>query len=66
MDGIVKDCFGNDSMFLEALKDSFGSFLNFQPNKAAEIIAKFVDSKLRISSKVTDAPCHVYSANYVY
>ncbi|KAG2187482.1 hypothetical protein INT44_005171 [Umbelopsis vinacea] len=48
---IVKECFNNDIMFLDALKDSFTSFLNFQPNKAAEIIAKFVDSKLRNSSK---------------
>jgi cullin 4 len=52
MDQIVKESFRYDSMFLDALKDSFTSFLNFQPNKAAEIIAKFVDSKLRNSSKV--------------
>jgi cullin-4 len=60
MDMIVKDCFSNDTMFLDALKDSFISFLNFQPNKAAEIIAKFVDSKLRNSSKVprTTLQCH--------
>ncbi|KAH8555429.1 Cullin-domain-containing protein [Umbelopsis sp. PMI_123] len=51
MDSTMKGCFNNDTMFLDALKDSFASFLNFQPNKAAEIIAKFVDSKLRNSSK---------------
>ncbi|KAJ2960630.1 hypothetical protein NQZ79_g4083 [Umbelopsis isabellina] len=39
----------------DALKDSFTSFLNFQPNKAAEIIARFVDSKLRNSSKQKDS-----------
>jgi cullin-4 len=54
MDSTVKGCFNNDTMFLDALKDSFASFLNFQPNKAAEIIAKFVDSKLRNSSKVVE------------
>lgn len=52
MDQLVKQSFGNDQLFLDALKDSFTSFLNFQPNKAAEIIARFVDSKLRNSSKV--------------
>lgn len=61
MDSIVIGCFNNDIMFLDALKDSFTSFLNFQPNKAAEIIAKFVDSKLRSSSKVI-----VFSSRVLY
>ncbi|KAG2176227.1 hypothetical protein INT43_005461 [Umbelopsis isabellina] len=55
MDQLVKQGFCNDQLFLDALKDSFTSFLNFQPNKAAEIIARFVDSKLRNSSKQKDS-----------
>jgi cullin 4 len=62
MDLIVKECFNKDIMFLDALKDSFTSFLNFQPNKAAEIIAKFVDSKLRNNSKVANFLSHIPTA----
>jgi hypothetical protein len=66
MDSIVKACFNNDIMFLDALKDSFTSFLNFQPNKAAEIIAKFVDSKLRNSSKVVDILSRLFTGKSSY
>ena len=41
---------GNDK-FVTALKDAFESYINQRQNKPAEMIAKFVDSKLRAGNK---------------
>ncbi|KAI8145398.1 Cullin-domain-containing protein [Fennellomyces sp. T-0311] len=51
LDEIVRDCFHNDDMFLHALKDSFETFVNSRRAKPAELLAKFIDSKLRANSK---------------
>ncbi|KAI9267908.1 Cullin family-domain-containing protein [Phascolomyces articulosus] len=51
LDEIVRDCFNNDEMFLNALKESFEAFVNSRRAKPAELLAKFIDSKLRASSK---------------
>ncbi|KAG2216875.1 hypothetical protein INT45_009406 [Circinella minor] len=51
LDEIVHDCFDNDDMFLNALKESFEAFVNSRRSKPAELLAKFIDSKLRASSK---------------
>jgi len=51
LDRIVQVCFLNNEKFVVALKDSFESFINQRQNKPAEMIAKFVDSKLRAGNK---------------
>lgn len=51
LDRIVRGCFMNNDKFAVALKDSFESFINQRQNKPAEMIAKFVDSKLRAGNK---------------
>ena len=50
-DRIVTKCFLNNDKFAVALKDSFESFINTRQNKPAEMIAKFVYSKLRAGNK---------------
>jgi len=51
LDSILRDCFKNNEKFVVSLKDSFESFINQRQNKPAEMIAKFVDSKLRAGNK---------------
>lgn len=51
MDNIVELCFRNNDKFVTALKDSFEAFINTRQNKPAEMIAKFVDSKLKAGNK---------------
>ncbi|GAA5805708.1 hypothetical protein HPULCUR_011232 [Helicostylum pulchrum] len=51
LDNILKNCFDNDKLFQNALKESFEYFMNTRGNKPAEMIARFVDSKLKISAK---------------
>ena len=51
LDRIVTKCFLNNDKFAVALKDSFESFINTRQNKPAEMIAKFVYSKLRAGNK---------------
>ncbi|MPC15121.1 Cullin-4B [Portunus trituberculatus] len=51
MDGIVSECFSSSDKFVLALKEAFEHFINQRLNKPAELIAKFVDSKLRAGNK---------------
>lgn len=51
LDTILEKCFKSNEKFIVALKDSFESFINQRQNKPAEMIAKFVDSKLRAGNK---------------
>jgi len=51
LDNILKSCFRNNEKFVTSLKDAFESFINQRQNKPAEMIAKFVDSKLRAGNK---------------
>ena len=51
LDNILKCCFQNNDKFVTSLKDAFESFINQRQNKPAEMIAKFVDSKLRAGNK---------------
>jgi len=51
LDIILEECFKNNEKFVTALKDSFEAFINQRQNKPAEMIAKFVDSKLRAGNK---------------
>lgn len=51
MDQVVNECFQKQEKFVYSLKDGFEYFINRRPNKPAELIAKFIDSKLRAGNK---------------
>uniref|UniRef100_A0A183CMK0 Cullin domain-containing protein n=1 Tax=Globodera pallida TaxID=36090 RepID=A0A183CMK0_GLOPA len=51
LDTVITDCFSSNEKFLHTLKDSFDFFINTRANKIAELIAKFMDSKLRTGNK---------------
>ena len=51
MDQIIKNCFQGNDKFINGMKESFENFINARVNKPAELIAKFVDTKLRAGNK---------------
>lgn len=51
MDRVVNECFQKQEKFVYSLKEGFEYFINRRPNKPAELIAKFIDSKLRAGNK---------------
>ncbi|KAI4891024.1 hypothetical protein NFI96_013882 [Prochilodus magdalenae] len=51
MDNVAHRCFQRNETFINAMKEAFESFINKRPNKPAELIAKYVDSKLRAGNK---------------
>ncbi|TKY88216.1 hypothetical protein EX895_002926 [Sporisorium graminicola] len=51
IDAIVSSGFQRDGDFVNAQKDSFEVFVNKRENKPAELIAKFLDAKLRSGNK---------------
>ncbi|CDS01036.1 related to cullin 4A [Sporisorium scitamineum] len=51
IDAIVSSGFQSDGEFVNAQKDSFEVFVNKRENKPAELIAKFLDAKLRSGNK---------------
>ncbi|KAK3763752.1 hypothetical protein RRG08_065716 [Elysia crispata] len=51
IDFVITKCFGKNEKFINAMKESFESFINQRQNKPAELIAKYVDSKLRAGNK---------------
>ena len=51
MDVVVNNCFLKEDKFYNSLKEAFEQFINQRPNKPAEMIAKFVDSKLKAGNK---------------
>lgn len=51
IDTIVSSGFKRDGEFVNAQKDSFEVFVNKRENKPAELIAKFLDAKLRSGNK---------------
>lgn len=51
MDNIVCTCFKKNDKFSNSLREAFEHFINQRANKPAELIAKFVDSKLRAGNK---------------
>lgn len=51
MDNIVCVCFKKNDKFTNSLREAFEYFVNQRANKPAELIAKFVDSKLRAGNK---------------
>lgn len=51
MDNVVSICFQKNEKFGNSLKEAFEHFINQRANKPAELIAKFVDCKLRAGNK---------------
>ncbi|CAH1781894.1 unnamed protein product [Owenia fusiformis] len=51
MDTIIAVCFQKNEKFVNAMKESFEHFINQRQNKPAELIAKYVDFKLRAGNK---------------
>uniref|UniRef100_A0A8C0FB29 Cullin-4A n=1 Tax=Bubo bubo TaxID=30461 RepID=A0A8C0FB29_BUBBB len=51
VDHIIEVCFQRNEKFINLMKESFETFINKRPNKPAELIAKYVDSKLRAGNK---------------
>ncbi|XP_074658437.1 cullin-4B-like [Tubulanus polymorphus] len=51
VDNIVTVCFMQNEKFINSMKESFESFINQRQNKPAELIAKYVDTKLRAGNK---------------
>lgn len=51
MDFIVNTCFDHNEKFMNSLREAFEFFINQRSNKPAELIAKYVDMKLRAGNK---------------
>lgn len=51
MDKVVNECFKKQERFIYSLKEAFEHFINQRPNKPAELIAKYIDSKLKAGNK---------------
>lgn len=51
LDHIVSTCFQRNDKFLYSMREAFEYFINQRQNKPAELIAKFVDVKLRAGNK---------------
>ncbi|KAK3094652.1 hypothetical protein FSP39_004482 [Pinctada imbricata] len=50
-DNVICVCFAKNEKFINIMKESFEAFINQRQNKPAELIAKYVDSKLRAGNK---------------
>eukprot|EP00854_Cymbomonas_tetramitiformis_P000968 gene968-1486_t len=51
LDRVQSDSFFSNESFANSLKDAFENFINFRQNRPAELIAKFIDAKLRMGNK---------------
>ncbi|XP_050344981.1 cullin-4A isoform X1 [Nymphalis io] len=51
LDNVVSTCFQRNDRFLYSMREAFEYFINQRQNKPAELIAKFVDLKLRAGNK---------------
>uniref|UniRef100_A0A7N4PHA9 Cullin-4B n=1 Tax=Sarcophilus harrisii TaxID=9305 RepID=A0A7N4PHA9_SARHA len=51
VDYITEISFMKNERFVNATKEAFETFINKRPNKPAELIAKYVDSKLRAGNR---------------
>eukprot|EP00743_Colponemidia_sp_Colp-15_P004129 GILK01004457.1.p1 GENE.GILK01004457.1~~GILK01004457.1.p1 ORF type:complete len:721 (-),score=162.74 GILK01004457.1:108-2270(-) len=51
LDGILSNAFENNENFQGTLKDAFENFINARQNRPAELIAKFVDEKMKTGNK---------------
>eukprot|EP00250_Pteridium_aquilinum_P020558 c24859_g8_i1 orf=824-2758(-) len=53
LDTVWEESFSKNEMFANAIKDAFEHLINLRQNRPAELIAKFIDSKLRAGNKGT-------------
>lgn len=60
IDIILNECFSNDPAFANSLKESFETFINSRKSKPAELLAKFIDNKLRSTQKVKGRVLYVW------
>ncbi|KAJ2787111.1 hypothetical protein GGI15_000987 [Coemansia interrupta] len=51
LDDILRESFQNNTMLVNALREAFGEFINTRRNKPAQLLAKFIDQRMRTSSK---------------
>ncbi|XP_071069526.1 cullin-4B-like [Dasypus novemcinctus] len=51
IDFIIDTSFLKNEKFIVAMKEAFETFINKRPNKPAELLAKYIDSKLRAGNK---------------
>ncbi|XP_077976505.1 cullin-4B-like isoform X2 [Styela clava] len=51
MDTITKSCFAQNQKFVDSLREAFETFINKRQNKPAELIAKYVDLRMRAGNK---------------
>ncbi|XP_031622090.1 cullin-4B [Contarinia nasturtii] len=51
LDNIVRTCFEHNDKYVNSLREAFEFFVNQRSNKPAELIAKYVDMKLRSGNK---------------
>eukprot|EP00118_Oscarella_pearsei_P010944 m.69926 g.69926 ORF g.69926 m.69926 type:complete len:105 (+) comp35648_c0_seq7:1268-1582(+) len=51
LDEILRIAFQQNEKFVNSLRDSFEVFINKRLNKPAELIAKYVDGKMRSGNK---------------
>ncbi|KAG1439261.1 hypothetical protein G6F56_012346 [Rhizopus delemar] len=51
LDTVLRVCFHDDEHFAYVLKESFEYFVNTRKNKPAEMISKFLDARLKATSK---------------
>lgn len=52
LDSIIKYSFNDNNDFKNALKDAFSVFINKRQDRPAELLAKYIDKKLRAGNKV--------------
>jgi len=50
-DQIIQVCFAKNEKFVNVMKEAFEYFINQRQNKPAELIAKYLDTKLRAGNK---------------
>jgi len=53
LDRILNGAFANNEQFGHSLKEAFETFINSRQNRAAELVARFIDAKLRSGNKGT-------------
>jgi len=53
LDRILSTAFSSSEQFSHSLKESFECFINGRQNRAAELVARFIDAKLRSGNKGT-------------
>eukprot|EP00241_Pyramimonas_parkeae_P003213 CAMPEP_0114239402 /NCGR_PEP_ID=MMETSP0058-20121206/8441_1 /TAXON_ID=36894 /ORGANISM="Pyramimonas parkeae, CCMP726" /LENGTH=764 /DNA_ID=CAMNT_0001351581 /DNA_START=97 /DNA_END=2391 /DNA_ORIENTATION=+ len=51
LDAVLVESFDRNESFANTMKDAFEHFINQRANRPAELIAKFIDMKLRVGNK---------------